>query len=138
MVGHGALAERALLPVVPPGASFPYTVRVTSEVTGSDGSSSMATVCGASMALMDAGVPLKAPVAGISIGAVCADADGFAPGSRYALLADIFGLEDHSGDMDFKIAGTVRGVGCLQLSKRLYSFSTLVSPRSCTGDSRAA
>lgn len=110
MVGHGALAERALLAVIPPPAAFPYAIRVTSEVTGSDGSSSMATVCGASLALMDAGVPLVRPVAGISIGAVCVDTAAFAPGSRYALLTDIFGLEDHSGDMDFKVAGTVNGV----------------------------
>lgn len=115
MVGHGALAERALQAVVPSDAVFPYTVRVTSEVTGSDGSSSMATVCGASLALMDAGVPIKEPVAGISIGAVCTDTESFKRGSRYALLTDIFGLEDHSGDMDFKVAGTRYGITAVQL-----------------------
>jgi polyribonucleotide nucleotidyltransferase len=125
MVGHGALAERALLAVMPDEAEFPYTVRVTSEVTGSDGSSSMATVCGATLALMDAGVPIKTPVAGISVGSYCPPAAGFDPNADpaadpadrpgYFLLTDIFGLEDHAGDMDFKVAGTRYGVTGLQL-----------------------
>jgi polyribonucleotide nucleotidyltransferase len=115
MVGHGALAERALAAVMPSEEEYPFTVRVTSEVAGSDGSSSMATVCGATMALMDAGVPIKTPVAGISIGSFCPKEKDFAPGSRLHLLTDIFGLEDHAGDMDFKVAGSATGITALQL-----------------------
>jgi polyribonucleotide nucleotidyltransferase len=108
-IGHGALAERALEQVRPPEAEFAYTIRIISDITESNGSSSMASVCGGSLALMDAGVPVKKAVAGISIGMVTAD-DG-----RYVLLTDIIGDEDHHGDMDFKVAGTTDGVTALQL-----------------------
>ena len=102
-VGHGALAERALLPVIPDEDEFPYTLRLVSEAISSNGSTSMASVCGSSLALMDAGVPIKAPVAGVAMGLVMAD-DG-----RYAILTDIQGVEDFMGDMDFKVAGTSDG-----------------------------
>ena len=108
-IGHGALAERALEQVRPPEEEFAYTVRIISDITESNGSSSMASVCGGSLALMDAGVPIKRPVAGISIGMVTAD-DG-----HYVLLTDIIGDEDHHGDMDFKVAGTTEGVTAVQL-----------------------
>ena len=107
--GHGALAERALLPVVPPQEEFPYAIRVVSEVLSSNGSTSQGSVCGSSLALLDAGVPLTAPVAGISIGLVTAD-DG-----SVKVLTDIQGAEDHFGDMDFKVAGTERGITAIQL-----------------------
>jgi polyribonucleotide nucleotidyltransferase len=108
-IGHGALAERALEMVRPPEEEFAYTVRIISDITESNGSSSMASVCGGTLALMDAGVPIKKPVAGISIGLVTAD-DG-----KYVLLTDIIGDEDHHGDMDFKVAGTTEGVTAVQL-----------------------
>lgn len=108
-IGHGALAERALGGVRPPGDEFAYTVRLVSDITESNGSSSMASVCGGTLALMDAGVPIKRPVAGISIGMI-SDANG-----RYELLTDIIGEEDHFGDMDFKVAGTVDGITAIQL-----------------------
>ncbi len=108
-IGHGALAERALGAVRPPEEEFAYTVRLVSDITESNGSSSMASVCGGTLALMDAGVPIKQPVAGISIGMV-SDAKG-----RYELLTDIIGEEDHFGDMDFKVAGTVDGITAIQL-----------------------
>jgi len=108
-IGHGALAERALEPVRPPEDQFAYTVRVVSDITESNGSSSMASVCGGTLALMDAGVPISAAVAGISIGMV---SDG---AGRYELLTDIIGEEDHFGDMDFKIAGTAKGITAVQL-----------------------
>src|ERR1700726_5254027 len=98
-VGHGALAERSLTPMLPPEEQFPYTVRVVSDVLESNGSSSMATVCGGSLALMDAGVPTKFPVAGIAMGLV-------KEGDKVRVLTDILGDEDHLGDMDFKVAGT--------------------------------
>ncbi len=108
-IGHGALAERALAPVRPPEDQFAYTIRIISDITESNGSSSMASVCGGTLALMDAGVPIKNPVAGISIGMV-SDENG-----RHELLTDIIGDEDHFGDMDFKIAGTVNGITAIQL-----------------------
>jgi polyribonucleotide nucleotidyltransferase len=111
-IGHGALAERAILPVLPDEVSFPYTVRVVSNILESNGSSSMATVCGSSLALMDAGVPIKSTVAGISIGLV-------KEGENYALLTDILGDEDHYGDMDFKVAGTLNGITAIQLDLKL-------------------
>jgi polyribonucleotide nucleotidyltransferase len=107
-IGHGALAERALLAVIPSQDVFPYTIRVVSEVLSQNGSSSMASVCGSTLALMDAGVPILAPVAGISIGMM-------SEGDKYALLTDIIGLEDFSGDMDFKVAGTEKGITAIQL-----------------------
>jgi polyribonucleotide nucleotidyltransferase len=111
-IGHGNLAERALEPVVPAEDTFPYTIRVVSEITESNGSSSMASVCGGSLAMMDAGVPIKAPVAGIAMGLI-------GEGGRYAVLSDIQGLEDHLGDMDFKVTGTAAGITALQMDNKL-------------------
>jgi polyribonucleotide nucleotidyltransferase len=111
-IGHGALAERALLPVLPAEGEFPYTIRVVSEVLESNGSSSMATVCGGSLALMDAGVPVKAAVAGIAMGLV-------KEGDRVKVLTDILGDEDHLGDMDFKVAGTAQGVTAIQMDNKV-------------------
>ncbi|KAG9132108.1 hypothetical protein Leryth_022020 [Lithospermum erythrorhizon] len=114
-VGHGTLAEKALLGVLPPEDDFPYTVRINSEVMASDGSTSMATVCGGSMALMDAGIPLKEHVAGLSVGLV-SEVDTITGEMKdYRILTDILGLEDHLGDMDFKIAGTRNGITAIQL-----------------------
>lgn len=107
-IGHGKLARRSLTAVLPSTAEFPYVLRILSEITESNGSSSMATVCGASLALMDAGVPLKAPVAGVAMGLI-------KDGERFAILTDILGDEDHLGDMDFKVAGTDKGVTALQM-----------------------
>lgn len=111
-IGHGNLARRALQAVVPPLTDFPYVIRVVSEVTESNGSSSMASVCGASLSLMDAGVPLKAPVAGIAMGLIKEN-------DKYAILSDIIGDEDHLGDMDFKVAGTANGVNALQMDIKI-------------------
>ncbi|HZO82551.1 MAG TPA: polyribonucleotide nucleotidyltransferase [Candidatus Binataceae bacterium] len=111
-IGHGALAERALLPVLPPEEEFPYTIRVVSEVLESNGSSSMATVCGGSLALMDAGVPVRAAVAGIAMGLV-------KEGEQVRVLTDILGDEDHLGDMDFKVAGTATGVTAIQMDNKV-------------------
>jgi len=115
-LGHGSLAEHALLPLLPDEEDFPYTVRVVSEVLESNGSSSMASVCGSSLALMDAGVPIESPIAGISIGMV-------SDGDRRCLLTDIQGLEDFSGDMDFKVAGTRKGVTAIQVDVKLDGLS---------------
>jgi len=115
-IGHGALAERALLPVIPGADKFPYTVRVVSEVLGSNGSTSMASVCGSTLALMDAGVPIKAPVAGIAMGLMMED-------GRYRILTDIQGMEDHLGDMDFKVAGTGNGITALQMDIKVGGLS---------------
>ena len=116
-IGHGRLARRGVEAVVPNEKDFPYTIRVVSEITESNGSSSMASVCGTSMALMDAGVPLSAPVAGIAMGLV-KEEDG-----RYAVLSDILGDEDHLGDMDFKVAGTERGVTALQMDIKIEGIT---------------
>ena len=113
-IGHGALAERAIMAAMPPEEEFPYTVRVVSEVLASNGSTSMGSVCGSSMALMDAGVPLVAPVAGIAMGLIT-DGDD----DRYAILSDIQGIEDFLGDMDFKVAGTERGINALQMDVKI-------------------
>ncbi|KAG6476638.1 hypothetical protein ZIOFF_065883 [Zingiber officinale] len=114
-VGHGTLAEKALLAVLPPEGDFPYTVRVNSEVMASDGSTSMATVCGGSMALMDAGIPVREHVAGVSVGLI-SDVDPSTGNiTDYRILTDILGLEDHLGDMDFKISGTRKGITAIQL-----------------------
>jgi polyribonucleotide nucleotidyltransferase len=115
-IGHGKLAWRAIHPVLPPHHEFPYTLRVVSEITESNGSSSMATVCGTSLALMDAGVPLKRPTAGIAMGLILED-------QRYAVLSDILGDEDHLGDMDFKVAGTERGVTSLQMDIKIAGIT---------------
>ncbi|MBW3636255.1 MAG: S1 RNA-binding domain-containing protein, partial [Armatimonadetes bacterium] len=111
-IGHGALAEKALVPVLPTQKDFPYTLRCVSEVLSSNGSTSMASVCGSTLALMDAGVPISAPVAGISIGLVKDEGD------KYALLTDIMGMEDFYGDMDFKVAGTTDGITAIQLDTK--------------------
>jgi polyribonucleotide nucleotidyltransferase len=114
-VGHGALAERALQPLLPQYEDFPYTLRVVSEVLESNGSSSMATVCGGSLALMDAGVPMKAPCAGVAMGLI-------KEGEKVAILADILGSEDHLGDMDFKVAGTGKGITSIQMDIKIQGL----------------
>ena len=111
-IGHGALAERALVPVVPDTEAFPYTIRVVSDILESNGSSSMASVCGSSLSLMQAGVPIKAPVAGIAMGLI-------KEGDDYIVLTDIAGVEDHLGDMDFKVAGTTEGITALQMDIKI-------------------
>jgi len=121
-IGHGALARRALLGVLPAREEFPYVIRVESDITESNGSSSMATVCGGSLAMMDAGVPLKAPVAGIAMGLV-------AGGGRTAVLSDILGDEDHLGDMDFKVAGSSRGITALQMDNKVGGLGREVLER---------
>src|ERR1700733_4070760 len=115
-IGHGKLAWRAIRPMLPTSAEFPYTIRVVSEITESNGSSSMATVCGSSLALMDAGVPLKRPTAGIAMGLIL-------EGERFAVLSDILGDEDHLGDMDFKVAGTSEGVTSLQMDIKIAGIT---------------
>jgi polyribonucleotide nucleotidyltransferase len=115
-IGHGKLAWRAIRPVLPANHEFPYTLRVVSEITESNGSSSMATVCGTSLSLMDAGVPLKSPVAGIAMGLIKED-------ERFAVLSDILGDEDHLGDMDFKVAGTENGVTALQMDIKIQGIT---------------
>src|SRR5262249_36024713 len=115
-IGHGKLAWRAIHPILPAHHEFPYTLRVVSEITESNGSSSMATVCGTSLALMDAGVPLKRPTAGIAMGLIL-------EGERYAVLSDILGDEDHLGDMDFKVAGTEYGVTSLQMDIKIAAIT---------------
>lgn len=120
-IGHGALAERALLPVLPSKEDFPYTIRVVSDVLSSNGSTSQASVCGSCMALMDAGVPIKAPVAGIAMGLIeRVEEDG---SSKMAILSDIQGLEDFLGDMDFKVAGTKEGITAIQMDIKVYGLS---------------
>ena len=116
-VGHGALAERALEPVIPAEESFPYTIRVVSEALSSNGSTSMGSVCGSTLALMDAGVPIKAPVSGVAMGLIT-DETG-----RYKILTDIQGTEDHLGDMDFKVAGTAAGITALQMDIKISGLS---------------
>ncbi len=111
-IGHGALAERALAPMVPSIEEFPYSIRVVSDILESNGSSSMASVCGSSLSLMDAGVPIKRPVAGIAMGLI-------KEGDDYIVLTDIAGVEDHLGDMDFKVAGTERGITALQMDIKI-------------------
>ena len=115
-IGHGKLAWRAIRPMLPAAAEFPYTIRIVSEITESNGSSSMATVCGSSLALMDAGVPLKRPTAGIAMGLILED-------KRFAVLSDILGDEDHLGDMDFKVAGTTEGVTSLQMDIKIAGIT---------------
>jgi polyribonucleotide nucleotidyltransferase len=115
-IGHGKLAWRAVHPMLPLKHEFPYTIRVVSEITESNGSSSMATVCGASLALMDAGVPVRAPTAGIAMGLIL-------EGQRFAVLSDILGDEDHLGDMDFKVAGTGKGVTSLQMDIKIAGIT---------------
>jgi polyribonucleotide nucleotidyltransferase len=116
-IGHGALAERALVPVIPAAADFPYTLRLVSEILESNGSSSMASVCGSTLSLMDAGVPITAPVAGIAMGLI-------KEGDSHVILTDIQGAEDHLGDMDFKVAGTEQGVTALQMDIKITGVTT--------------
>jgi polyribonucleotide nucleotidyltransferase len=118
-IGHGALAERSISPLIPDEATFPYTLRVVSDILESNGSSSMATVCGASLALMDAGVPLAAAVGGVAMGLV-------KEGDKYAVLTDIAGAEDHYGDMDFKVAGTREGITGLQMDIKVLNISPAI------------
>ena len=123
-IGHGALAERALLPVLPSEEDFPYAIRVVSEVLSSNGSTSQASVCGSCLALMDAGVPIKAPVAGIAMGLIeRVEEDGT---SKMAILSDIQGMEDFLGDMDFKVAGTAKGVTAIQMDIKVHGLSKQV------------
>jgi polyribonucleotide nucleotidyltransferase len=129
-IGHGALAERALVPVIPSAADFPYTLRVVSEILESNGSSSMASVCGSTLSLMDAGVPIKAPVAGIAMGLI-------KEGDDYVILTDIQGAEDHLGDMDFKVAGTEAGVTALQMDIKITGVTTEIL-RSALSQAREA
>jgi polyribonucleotide nucleotidyltransferase len=117
-IGHGALAERALAPMMPAEEQFPYTVRIVSDILESNGSSSMASVCGGTLAMMDAGVPLKAPVAGVAMGLIMDETSG-----KYAVLTDIAGAEDHYGDMDFKVAGTSKGITALQMDIKVAGIT---------------
>jgi polyribonucleotide nucleotidyltransferase len=119
-IGHGALAERAILPVLPSEDDFPYAIRIVSECLSSNGSTSMGSVCGSSLSLMDAGIPIKAPVAGIAMGLITGT-DG-----EYAILSDIQGIEDFLGDMDFKVAGTADGVNALQMDVKTQYLTPAV------------
>jgi polyribonucleotide nucleotidyltransferase len=134
-IGHGALAERSILPVIPSEQDFPYAIRITSEIMESNGSTSMASVCGGILALMDAGVPISAPVAGISVGMVTEFENGAM--KRYSLLTDIIGSEDHFGDMDFKICGTRTGITGFQLDLKLPGISLALMKESILQNSRA-
>ena len=115
-IGHGRLAKRGVLACMPTIEEFPYAIRVVSEITESNGSSSMASVCGTSLALMDAGVPIKAPVAGVAMGLI-------KEGDKFAVLTDIMGDEDHLGDMDFKVAGTADGINALQMDIKIEGIT---------------
>ncbi len=115
-IGHGALGERALKYIIPDTADFPYTIRIVSEVLESNGSSSQASICGSTLALMDAGVPIKAPVAGIAMGLVTRE-------DSYTILTDIQGMEDALGDMDFKVAGTKEGITAIQMDIKIDGFN---------------
>jgi polyribonucleotide nucleotidyltransferase len=120
-IGHGHLAEKALLPLLPEPANFPYTIRIVSEALSSNGSTSMASVCAATIALMDAGVPIIAPAAGISIGLAKDEESG-----KYKVLTDIQGPEDHFGDMDFKVAGTEKGITAIQMDIKIDGIDTVI------------
>ncbi|MCH2112840.1 MAG: polyribonucleotide nucleotidyltransferase, partial [Planctomycetes bacterium] len=117
-LGHGMLAERAIRPMLPDHMDFPYTIRIVSDITESNGSSSMASVCGGTLSLLDAGVPMKAPVAGIAMGLIMDEETG-----QYAILSDILGSEDHHGDMDFKVTGTENGITALQMDIKVKGLS---------------
>src|SRR5579863_83262 len=129
-IGHGKLAWRAIHPMLPTAAEFPYTIRIVSEITESNGSSSMATVCGSSLALMDAGVPMKRPTAGIAMGLILED-------KRFAVLSDILGDEDHLGDMDFKVAGTTEGITALQMDIKITGVSREIMQKALEQAKRA-
>jgi len=118
-IGHGALARRALEPALPDETVFPYTIRIVSDITESNGSSSMASVCGGTLSMMDAGVPLKAPVGGVAMGLVM-------EGNKYAILTDIAGAEDHYGDMDFKVCGTAEGITALQMDIKIAGVNSQI------------
>jgi polyribonucleotide nucleotidyltransferase len=118
-IGHGALAEKALLPMIPPENEFPYTIRLVSEILESNGSSSMASVCGSTMSLMDAGVPIKRPVAGVAMGLVKS-------GDKVQVLTDIQGMEDALGDMDFKVAGTEQGITAIQMDIKIAGIDRAI------------
>ena len=118
-IGHGNLARRAIEPLLPAESEFPYTIRIVSDITESNGSSSMASVCGGCLSLMDAGVPLKRPVAGVAMGLVM-------EGNRYAILSDIAGAEDHYGDMDFKVTGTSEGITALQMDIKVAGINAQI------------
>ena len=122
-IGHGALAERALLPVIPPVEEFPYTIRVVSEVLSSNGSTSQGSVCGSTLALMAAGVPIKAPVAGISCGLITGDEGVY---GDFMTMVDIQGLEDFYGDMDFKVAGTKDGITAIQMDLKVHGLTPAI------------
>ncbi len=124
-IGHGALGERALEAVLPDETEFPYTIRLVAEVLESNGSSSQASICSSTMAMMDAGVPLKAPVAGIAMGLV-------KKGENYSILSDIQGMEDALGDMDFKVAGTEKGITALQMDIKIEGLSRQILEESLT------
>ena len=124
-IGHGALAERALLPMIPSEEEFPYTLRLVSEVLSSNGSTSMGSVCGSTMALLDAGVPIKAPVSGIAMGLI-------KEGEHYSILTDIQGMEDALGDMDFKVAGTQTGVTAIQMDIKVHGLSREILEQALT------
>ena len=132
-IGHGNLAEKALSRVIPDARPFPYTIRVVSDILESNGSSSMATVCGGTLALMNAGVPIKSPVAGIAMGLV-------KEGDDFTVLTDIAGYEDHFGDMDFKVAGTEKGITAVQLDIKIDGLSDeiIAAPSLAPGESRPA
>jgi polyribonucleotide nucleotidyltransferase len=131
-IGHGALAEKALVPVIPTKEEFPYTIRVVSEVLSSNGSSSQASICGSTLSLMDAGVPIKAPVAGIAMGLMSDPAT-----KTYKVLTDIQGIEDHAGDMDYKVAGTKKGITAIQLDIKLGGIPVSVSEEALSGAKKA-
>src|SRR5207237_4831573 len=116
-IGHGNLARRALQPLLPPESEFAYTIRIVSDILESNGSSSMASVCGGSLSMMDAGVPLKAHVAGVAMGLVSGE------NGKTVVLSDIAGMEDHEGDMDFKVAGTRKGITALQMDIKVSGLS---------------
>ena len=124
-IGHGALGERALEAVIPDETEFPYTIRLVAEVLESNGSSSQASICASTMAMMDAGVPFKAPVAGIAMGLV-------KKGDNYSVLSDIQGMEDHLGDMDFKVAGTEKGITALQMDIKIEGLSRQILEEALT------
>lgn len=131
-IGHGALAEKALMPVLPAKEDFPYTIRVVSEVLSSNGSTSQASISGSSLSLMDAGVPIKAPVAGIAMGLITDEKTG-----KYKVLTDIQGIEDHAGDMDYKVAGTRNGITAIQLDIKLGGIPVSVSEEALAGAKKA-
>lgn len=131
-IGHGALAERSLEPLIPSEEEFPYTIRLVSEVLSSNGSTSQASVCGSTLALMDAGVPIKAPAAGIAMGLVTSE-----DLTREEVLTDIQGIEDFFGDMDFKVAGTVNGITAIQFDTKIHGLSNNCIMEALTGARKA-